>query len=47
VIVDADVGRTEVYDLAADPDERDNRGAAAARIANGYEACLGSDLGQL
>src|SRR5262249_28182483 len=41
VIVDADVGRTEVYDLATDPGERDGPSADAARIANAYRFCLG------
>ena len=40
VIVDADVGRTEVYDLATDPGERDDRSAEAARIADAYRRCL-------
>jgi lipoteichoic acid synthase len=41
VILDADVGRTEVYDLATDPDERDHRRAEAPDIANAYGSCLG------
>ena len=40
VIVDADVGRTEVYDLTANPGERDDRGAATADVAD-YWSCLG------
>jgi len=41
VIVDADVGRTEVYDLATDPGERADRSADATRVANAYRLCLG------
>jgi phosphoglycerol transferase MdoB-like AlkP superfamily enzyme len=41
VIVDADVGRTEVYDLATDPGERADRSAEAARVSSSHRFCLG------
>jgi arylsulfatase A-like enzyme len=40
-IVDIDAGRTELYDLAADPGERENRAGARVDIVTRSRACLG------